>query len=164
MKKCKPFVMDYAEGDDRGDVVFKDDSLTRQADAEEVSIANVLKRCNASNEMIFPKVQPIYGDFTSSGDYLSRMKSVADFNSQFERFPVELKEFFKNDPSTVIDFLADKRNMPKARDLGLLDPSMYEGKVWDEKSLDFIIPVKNTEAGAPPASGAPAGGDPAKAG
>ena len=54
--------------------------------------------------------------------------------------------------------------MPKARELGLLDPSVYEGKEWDEKSLDFIIPVKNTEAGAPPASGAPAGGDPAAAG
>lgn len=166
MKLCKPLVIEYpvdAKGNRIcGDISFEgEESLTRQADAQEVHIPTILARCAAGNEMIFPKVNPVYTDITDRQDYMARMNSVAKLNSAFEMMPVEIKEYFKNDPGLMVEFLADKKNLKKAVDLGLIEKEFTKGKVWDESKMEYVPEKRdNTPAAAPAAGGAPAGQSP----
>ena len=136
MKKCARFVMEYDSPADRGDIDFgKEKSLTRQADAEECNIEVVLQRCAASNEMLFPKVQPMYVDFTGVEDFVTQQNRRAKFIAAFEMQPAKFREKFSNDPAVLVEFMADPKNRKECFDLGIfVAPKDY---VWDEKANDM---------------------------
>lgn len=102
----------------RVQLICEDPSLTKQSFVKDSSIRRILEKYVKTGILGDPTRTPIFGDFSNT-DYQSGLDLVANVKSQFERLPVKTRERFKNDPSNLLDFLADEKNFDEAVKLGL---------------------------------------------
>jgi len=82
-------------------------------------IEEILKKATRTG-MISVKPNAYYGDFTSSGDFLTAQNRVIRLQQYFDSLPSETRNWFANSPKNYLDFVLDPRNREQAIEMGLL--------------------------------------------
>ncbi|AXH74603.1 MAG: internal scaffolding protein [Microviridae sp.] len=128
---------------DRNRVVtrFEGESLTRQSEAAKSDINNIVKRG-------IPMPDPsrmMYGDFTDGLDYQTVQNRIIAVNTAFDALPSQVRDYFKNNPAKMLDFVTDPANVEAAVDMGLLPKS----KIPVTPVLDINPEPPNPKPGPP---------------
>lgn len=106
-------------------IEFTDLSLTQQHFAEESDINNIMFKYNQTGYLVDPlnpgTVRPFFDDFSNDFDYQSAQNMLIDAQQRFMGLPAYLRKRFNNNPSELLEFLADPKNKDEAVRLGLVD-------------------------------------------
>jgi len=104
------------------------DGRTKQSDKEAADINNILAKYTQTGVLPGSTKVPMYGDFTSSGDYQESLNRVLEANELFAALPAKARSRFHNDPQQMLAFMEDPENAAEAVKLGLatLPPSDEE--------------------------------------
>lgn len=100
----------------------KDKSLTNQADMEAADINKIMARYQKTGVLVDDfgvQRQPTFGDFSELHDYHEMLIAVRNAERVFGTLPAATRNFFKNDPQELINFLDNPENDDKAVELGL---------------------------------------------
>jgi len=95
-------------------------SRTKQSFAEQVNINTILKKV-AKTGLMPQRSGAFYGDFSDGLSYQESLAKINEANERFLELPVDIRTKFHNEPSELIDFLADPKNKQEAITLGLLE-------------------------------------------
>lgn len=103
------------------------ESKTKQSFKDECDINVIMRRYEATG--ILPGMERAVGaryiDCTGA-DFQEAQLIVAAGKSAFAELPARIRARFANDPAKLMEFLADKRNLEEARELGLVKPEQKE--------------------------------------
>lgn len=112
----------YSKRNHKG-IKFTKPSLTRQADAKDCDINNIMKKFEQTGQLPdMIKENPQFGDFSNYEDYQSSMNLVLHAEQQFAALPSSVRKKFDNDPKQFLSFANDPNNMSEMVDLGLAEP------------------------------------------
>lgn len=102
-------------------LMAKDEKIrTLQSFKKDADINFIMKKYRETGLLPVPQNrQPFYGDFTKAGDFMSNLNKIILAKKYFLKLPASTREFFNNDPSTMLDWLVDEKNNDKAVELGL---------------------------------------------
>lgn len=152
---------------------FPERSRTKPEFQKDANINRIMKKYKRTGILGDPLAyrDMHYGDFANGNDFAEMAIKVADAQQEFLSLSAEVRNRFQNDPSKLLDFLADPRNDEEAIKLGLKE----KPKITKETKDGFRIVYKDgveifrnkieaPAAGAPAAAGAAAGSSPAAAG
>lgn len=112
-------------------------SRVKQAAAEECDINQMMKRYQKTGQLPAGIGVGRYGDFYGVDDYLQAQIVVKTAELQFNWLPSSVREKFSNDPSKLLQFVADEKNLEEARKLGLLKEEIKDPEV------KALAPVEN---------------------
>lgn len=104
-----------------------DPGLTKQSDAKDSDINNILKKwekTGALPDMIVR--EPRYGDFSNVTDYQEALHIVRHAEEQFISLDAHIRNRFDNDPAKFLEFVQDPKNEDEMENLGLLKPEAVE--------------------------------------
>lgn len=111
----------YDPPDDPGQGTFEP-TLTRQEFLQESDINNIINQYQTNG--ILPDTRPegTYADFTAPelADFQRAQNLVIEAENAFNALPAKVRERFRNDPASLIDFVQDPANADEAHKLGLL--------------------------------------------
>jgi len=119
---------------------------TKQEFKDDADINVIVARCVRDPNVVSVyarKVAPVFADVSMVGDFQTCMSRMAAVEDAFMSLPPKVREFFKNDPWAVPEFVADPKNYDKAVELGVAVPK------------PAVVPPKE-EASPAPATPAPA--------
>lgn len=103
----------------------KDDGRTLQSQQEATDINTLLKHYRKTGTFTHISHEiPQYGDFSNVSDFLDVQIQVKVVEKLFMECSAEVRARFGNEPSQLLDFLADPANEQEAINLGLA-----EGKI-----------------------------------
>ena len=108
------------------------ESLTEQSHKEACDINNIITSATA-NPMLLADPAPdrkVFRDFSSGDNYLELQNKLCEAQSTFNDLPSDVREYFKNSPSNLVDFVSDENNALRAHEMGLI--------TLDETSLDAL--------------------------
>lgn len=105
----------------RVQVQFNKPTLTKQAFGPECNINNIMARYQKSGvvEHINNRT-PVYGDFAEIPDYQTALDIVYTAEDAFLQLPSQVRKFFNNDPSFMLAFMQDPKNLDTCQKLGLI--------------------------------------------
>lgn len=117
-------VHNYFDYRDRevGDVKEFDVSLTKQADAKDADINNIMKRYEKTGLLPQLSRPGQYGDFSEVRTYREALDQVMEAQSMFEALPGSLRARFGNDPELFLEFVDNPANAEELVKLGLVAP------------------------------------------
>jgi hypothetical protein len=100
-------------------------SMTKQSLKEETEIYNIIKRARMGVVEHVNQYEARYGDATAM-DLQESMNLVKETNKWFGKLPVELRNHFKNDIVSAVEFLdrvkaGDPKAIEQGRKLGLVE-------------------------------------------
>lgn len=125
-----------------GATVNNEPSMTRQADAAECDINNIMKRYEKTG-ILPPYTSPgFFADVSDMGDFHAVMDTVAKTRAIFEQFPAEFRASFGNDVAEFVNWATDPANAGELKSL------------IDEAPKAPVVPAPAVE---PAPGGAPAG-------
>lgn len=101
-------------------LLCEDPSLAVQASKDECDINNIVKKYLRTGELPGQR-EGIYADLSGFGDLRDMMHAVNEAQQAFMELPAEVRRFFDNDPTKLVEFAQDDRNYDKAVELGLID-------------------------------------------
>lgn len=108
---------------------------TKQEFRDEVDINHIVKRYMKTGVPLpIPTKSPQFGDFSTGFDYLTIQNRIAEVKSVFANLPADVRRDFGNDPSQMLDWIADPANVEEAQALGLLPVEPHSS------SLDVTVP------------------------
>lgn len=123
-----------------------DESVTQQQFKEECDINEIVRRFGLTGELPDNVRMPVSGDFSGVSDFKSAMDMIQAAQDAFMEFPGDVRARFQNDPSQMIAFLEDGKNLEEARSLGLvpLEPEKTRDMVQavDELAAKLLPPQK----------------------
>ena len=67
-----------------------------------------------------------FGDFSSVPDYRVALDMIREADAKFTALPAIVRERFRDDPATFLDFCSDPKNLDEMRKLGLANPLPVE--------------------------------------
>lgn len=97
-------------------------SRTKQSMAAECDINNIMAkfvRVGAIDH--FAKHGPQYGFFPAM-DFRESLEAIRKAQAMFDDLPSKTRAYFYNDPAKFLEFVQNKDNLPKMRELGLCKP------------------------------------------
>lgn len=95
-------------------------SMTQQSFKEECDINEIVRRFGLTGQLPENFKAPVSGDFTGITDFQSAMNAVIEAQDQFDSLPAVIRAEFKNDPQSLMSFVADDANRDRAIELGLI--------------------------------------------
>lgn len=96
-------------------------SMTKQADAAECDINNILAKVQKTGMIEhLAQGEPFYGDVTEMVDYQSAMNLINKANDLFMKMSPDIREKFENNPEKMITFLNNEANYDEAVKLGMV--------------------------------------------
>lgn len=95
-------------------------SRTQQHFAGESDINRIVAKAKKGIPLPVRMVQPIYGNFENGDQFQESMNRIAAVRQHFESLPSAVRRQFDNNPSIMLDWLADAENVDEAVKLGLL--------------------------------------------
>lgn len=97
-------------------------TLTEQRHKAECDINNILRRYNATGELIHANpLQPTWDDYTNVPEYRDMLDYINHAQAQFLELPSSLRERFSNNPVKLVEFLSQSANRDEAIRLGLVN-------------------------------------------
>lgn len=134
-----------------GEVVeFKADdpkakSRTQQHFKNEVNINNIIDKYRKTGILGDPFREglrkPLFGDFSEVPGLLEGYIKVEKVKNYFNNLPSRVRNYFKNDLSRFLAFMSDNANIPKARELGIIEPDLSKVKYVDKAGVDKTAEV-----------------------
>ena len=121
------------------DIIFEDESLTKQSFKDECDI-NVIMR-HWSNEGIATHLngrQARYEDFSNVQDYHTSLNLVIKAQEVFDELPASLRARFENDPGQFLDFVGDPANIDEMVDLGLVARPNVKSDLADTSTAEIV--------------------------
>lgn len=101
-------------------------SLTVQSCAADTDINNLIARYNSTgsfhSSLDVPSSPPSFEDLCDAPTYHEAMNALVTVQDSFSQLPAALRDRFRNDPSQLLEFLADVDNREEAVKLGLCNP------------------------------------------
>lgn len=94
--------------------------LTRQSCKDECDINKIMHRYQKTGrlpELI--KENPVYGDFSTAGDYQQSLETIKRAEEQFNALPSTIRSKFNNNPAEFLSFCENKNNTPELIKMGL---------------------------------------------
>lgn len=65
--------------------------------------------------------EPHYGDFSAGIEYHEGLTRLVEIQDQFELLPAPVRTYCNNDPGLFLDLCSDPEQLPKLRELGLVE-------------------------------------------
>jgi len=144
-------------------------SMTNQADKDSSDINKIVARFDRTQNILDlvsgEMRKPVWGDFSSIGDYHSMMGAVTRAQQMFDVLRSDIRKRFDNDPAKLIAFLDDPANDAEALELGLKDRNNALVALADDgvtkitpvarEALDKAAAAKAAAAGAVPGTVTP---------
>lgn len=96
---------------------------TRKEFLRECDINVIVARALKGQGMPVQRRPALYGDFSAVTDFHEAQQLVEQAAEQFSELPAAVRKRFKNDPASMLAFVADKANLEEARELGLVPPA-----------------------------------------
>lgn len=99
-------------------------SRTKQSEAKSTDINRIMKRYQQTgvlNEV--NELRAVYADVSNIGDFREAQEFISQVQQEFLDLPAKIRDRFKNDPGSLIDFLSDDNNREEALQLGLIEPT-----------------------------------------
>lgn len=114
------------------------ESKTKQAPAEACDINSIMARMLKGGSAMFNRMQGIYADVSNLAgfDYGTAQTVLETVRDQFMLLPANVREFFRNDPQTFLEFCGKSENRAKAVELGLI----VEDKAVTDESKVVVSP------------------------
>lgn len=117
-------------------------SVTKQSFKDDCDINLIMAKFTKTGVMDnIRDIEPEYG-FASSDDFRESMEIVSKANSMFESLPSNIRNKFKNEPATFLDFVQDEKNLEEMQEMGLA----LRNK--NEKAQPDLQPSTETPGGA----------------
>lgn len=112
--------------DDRNRVmaVIEGKSLTEQSHGHECNINTIVAKAIRTGQVPLQSGSPLYGDFSTVGDYQTAHNAVLAAQAAFTALPATIRKRFNNDPAQAILFLENLDNRDEAVKLGLVNPAV----------------------------------------
>lgn len=111
-------------------VEFNGPGRTKQSFKDECDINRIMSRYASTGVLDFIEKREARFADVSETDFLSAMQTVAEAQSAFNLLPSDLRLRFENEPSRLLAFLDDPKNLQEAIDLGLVNkPLVTAGEV-----------------------------------
>jgi len=105
--------------------------LTQQQHLDDCNINKIMEKI-ASGRMVMPTANnPQYGDFSSGISYQEALDSTERIKNEFSKLPAAVKRKFGQDPSKLIDYLADSKNRKEAIEIGLIEDKPPQKSIGD---------------------------------
>lgn len=95
---------------------------TKQAAKDECDINRIMARYLKTGQVPGGVLGGSYGDVSSGVDYLEAQGIILNAQKQFAALPAKVRDRFANNPFEMLEFIGDEKNIPEARELGLLAP------------------------------------------
>ena len=95
-------------------------SKTKQSFHDETNINKIMERYNKTG--ILPnliKQNPKYGDFTEASTYQESLNTVLFAQEQFNALSAKIRNRFHNDPTELLKFVSDAKNLEEMYELGM---------------------------------------------
>lgn len=129
----------------RGQVSFSLPSRTKQSDLESCDINNILNKYVKTGELA-PNLRgsPMFGDFSSAGDFKESLELVMFAREQFAALPSKIRDRFQNSPESFLAFCDDPKNLDEMVDMGLA--TRREEKPKETKGTASAGSVERTES------------------
>lgn len=126
-------------------------SLAKQSFKAECDINNIMDKYKRAGVIGFQDnmKQGRFADLTNAGDYHLSLNKVLDAQRAFDALPSGVRSAFQNDPSLMLEFVADPANLDRAIELGIAKP---------REAAPAAAP--GAPGGAPPAGGPQGSGAP----
>nr|QJB19980.1 MAG: internal scaffolding protein [Microvirus sp.] len=106
----------------------QEERMTQQQFKDDVDINNIVSRFLQTgyiNPMLVKNGVPEYGDVTKIESYKDSMDKIKDAEQMFMQLPARIRARFQHDPLELLAFVADKKNLPEAVELGLVEPPAH---------------------------------------
>lgn len=143
----------------RHSIEFPTKTMAKQSFKDECDINTIMSKYEKTGLIEHvQKVQGSYGDFTSVQDYQLSLNQVIAAQEAFEALPAKIRERFANDPSHLMAFLQEEKNLDEAIRLGLVEAP--EPPQAQPASPDPTQPVSGAAPGATQAASQAAPGAP----
>lgn len=114
-------------------IEFVEPSLTKQSFKDECDVNNIMRRYTATGVVThLNNRRPEFGDFTSVATFQESLNTVIEAEAMFAELPSAIRDRFGNDPSKLLEFIADENNRDEAIKLGIVkapDPEPAPQKV-----------------------------------
>jgi len=96
------------------------ESKTKQSFKDETNINKIVAKYNKTGQLpSLIKQNPKYGDFTNPLDYQESLNTVLFANEQFNALSAKVRSKFNNDPTKLLEFVSDAKNLEEMYELGL---------------------------------------------
>lgn len=117
-----------------------DEVITKQSLAAECDIHNILRQYQKTGIIThLAGTRAEYADMPSDLDYQQAMNTMIAAEQAFAALPAQVRDYFANDPARFLGAFSDEAQLPKLRELGLLNPANDAGPA---------APVAPAETGA----------------
>lgn len=99
---------------------------TEQHHKKECDVNEIIKKYDRDGIITHvSRFEGRFGDMTGA-DFKAMQDKVANAKSMFSALPADVRKFFANQPSNLLEFMEDPNNRDKAIELGLIDPDWTE--------------------------------------
>lgn len=105
----------------RRQIKLDNDTIVEQHHKKIVDINNIVSKYKKTGIIDKQRKDGFYGDFTNAVDYDTALNKLRDADKDFSLLPSQLREKFENNPSKLIDFIANSDNYDEAIALGLIE-------------------------------------------
>jgi len=104
-------------------VTFSRPTMAKQSFKAECDINTIMSQYQKTGLITHVReVQGAYGDFSNVEGYQLSLNQVIAAQEAFDQLPAAMRKRFGNQPSQLMQFLEDPRNLEEAAKLGLVEP------------------------------------------
>lgn len=105
---------------ERVQVIFNDESLTKQAFKEDCDINHIFKKWKKDGILNHVnRYQGRYEDVSSFQSYEDSLNTIARAEEAFSTLPADIRKRFDNDPGVFLEFVENPNNLDEMVKLGL---------------------------------------------
>lgn len=129
-------------------------SMTKQSFRDSTKVDRILKQyatkgVDANNVGLFQNnvaTSAKFGVADMARDYQMQLNRVVAVKTYFESLPSRLRDFFRHEPSNMLEYMADPKNKDKCIEMGLFPTEVKEGEARKPEAAN----TANTPPPPPP--------------
>jgi len=109
------------DGTRRVQTLFKGPSLTKQADAKDADINNIMAKYERTGMLPIVQGVPTYADFSNVASFQEAQNLIIEAAQAFEQLPAKVRKHFDNDPGAFLGAFEDPSRREELEGLGLVE-------------------------------------------
>lgn len=99
--------------------------VTKQSEVARTNINSIMAKYQKTGHIPQVTATPMYGDVSQAPAYQAACEIVAKAKQQFDALPAQIRDYFKNDPANMLEFVNNPDNKDKMIELGLAKKSDF---------------------------------------